>query len=388
MAALDRRRALTVIAALASVAAGSVWYVTSQTRSAEPGEPGSARYLAVQGGPSSPFRGELLVWAFGGFSEREVALVADSTRVAAIASVRTGYLRAASGSARYPFVPVETMAADSKAYASALGRQGGAVARMLSRGVVLSRTGAELRRLRVGDRLQLSGGPALLVSGLVDDALIGGYEAALDRDAAARYGLRKATYLLLRPRGTRAGLEAAVRKLIPGRALRFRVPGERPYLRAGDGVLPLGQVKARFGQFAMRASGSAVAIDPHWVQANIVRGTVPVLGAVRCHRRVMGDLAAAMTELEHTGLAGLVDVGDFHRHGGCFNARTLRGGNGELSRHAWGIAVDLNVAANPLGARPRMDRRLVQVMARHGFTWGGSWLRPDGGHFEWVGPGA
>jgi len=24
-------------------------------------------------------------------------------------------------------------------------------------------------------------------------------------------------------------------------------------------------------------------------------------------------------------------------------------------------------------------------MQRHGFAWGGRFLRPDGGHFEWVG---
>jgi hypothetical protein len=46
------------------------------------------------------------------------------------------------------------------------------------------------------------------------------------------------------------------------------------------------------------------------------------------------------------------------------------------------------VAANPPGRRPVTDQRLVKAMARHGFTWGGRWLRPYGGHFEWVGAGA
>jgi len=40
-----------------------------------------------------------------------------------------------------------------------------------------------------------------------------------------------------------------------------------------------------------------------------------------------------------------------------------------------------------LGATPRQDARLVAIMAKHGFLWGGRWLRPDGAHFEWVGRG-
>jgi len=58
------------------------------------------------------------------------------------------------------------------------------------------------------------------------------------------------------------------------------------------------------------------------------------------------------------------------------------------SRHLWGIAVDLNPSSNPGGRPPSIDRRIVRIMQRHGFVWGGQFLRPDGGHFEWVGAGA
>ena len=50
-------------------------------------------------------------------------------------------------------------------------------------------------------------------------------------------------------------------------------------------------------------------------------------------------------------------------------------------------AVDINVDVNPLGARPHQDPRLVAIMEKHGFVWGGRWLRPDGAHFEYVGSG-
>jgi hypothetical protein len=52
---------------------------------------------------------------------------------------------------------------------------------------------------------------------------------------------------------------------------------------------------------------------------------------------------------------------------------------GKLSRHAWGIAVTLEATG---------DERLIQIMARNGFTWGGNFAHPDSTHFEWVGVGA
>ena len=59
---------------------------------------------------------------------------------------------------------------------------------------------------------------------------------------------------------------------------------------------------------------------------------------------------------------------------------------GDLSRHAWGAAVDLNYAKNPTGTASGQDPRLVAVMERWGFTWGGGWLVPDPSHFEYVRP--
>ena len=383
-----RRRALAFVAILAVVAVGSALYVAghSDTAATASGRTG----IRVAGNAVAGlglFQDELLVWAFGGFSDREVALVARSRRVEAISAVRTGLLGAAARSGGAGVVPVEAIAVDRQAYGGAVGRAGARLGTMLGRGVVLSATGARLRGLDEGDRLRLAGGVALQVAGVVDDRLLGGYEALLPLEIGQRLHLDHAGYLLLRPRGSRSGLEASLRRLLHGRALRFRVYGQRPFLRAGDAVLPLAQVKARFGEFTV-PSLRRVEPDRAWVAANIVSRRVPLLGQVRCHRLVVADLAAAMAELQRRGLARLVDVADFHRQGGCYVPRQLRGGQGQLSRHSWGIAVDLNVAANPLGGSPHQDPRLVQVMARHGFTWGGRWLRTDGGHFEWVGRGA
>jgi hypothetical protein len=170
-----------------------------------------------------------------------------------------------------------------------------------------------------------------------------------------------------------------MRKLLKGRSVRFVIPGDRPFVRGGNGVLPLSQVKARFGEFAVRGLTQG-RIDPAWTRANIVSRRLPVLGQVRCHKLVIVDLAKAMDDLQRQGLRGQIDVADFRRRGGCWTPRLLRDPRtGRLSRHAWGIAVSVKVTG---------DERLVQTMAQHGFVWGGGFAHPNGAYFEWVGRGA
>jgi hypothetical protein len=375
-----RGRALAILTGLAVFVAGWVVFVSSWSGPADTGPGGRGAGVAgTRAADLDAFRNELLVWAPGGFSEREVGRVRDSTRVAAISAVRTGTLPAASGRRGYGVVPLETMAVDTNAYTSATGRPGRKLATLLPKGAVLSKTGAKLRRVRSGGKLKLVGNRTLKVSGVVDDALLGGYEVALDRGLARSYGIRRAAYLLVRPRGPVGGLQTEIRKLLKGRAVRFVTPGDRPFVRGGDGVLPLSQVKARFGEFALPNLRRGRP-DPAWTRANLVTRKLPLLGTVRCHRLVVGDLGKAMADLERQRLGALVDVAAFRRQGGCWSPRLLRDARGgKLSRHAWGIAVALEVAG---------DERLIGTMARHGFAWGGGFARPDATYFEWVGRGA
>jgi D-alanyl-D-alanine carboxypeptidase len=324
------------------------------------------------------FRDEVLAWASTRLSTTEVARVRDSSKVAAISAVRTGLLPVTSGRIDYPVIPVEAMSVDPDAYAAAVGPAGGQLAGMLSRGVVLSRTGAGLRQLKKSGHLRLIGGRSFTVSGVVDDQLLGGYEVAMDLAQGRKLGIDRVGYLLLRPRGTRAALETAVRGLLHGSKIGFRHPGQVPWFRAGDGTLPLARIKARFGEFAVGNLARPVP-DAAWVRRNIVTRTIPVLGQVRCHRAIVNDLGLAMADVQAEGLQALVDAGAFRRAGGCVPARA---GSGGLGHKAWGIALDL------AGAGGQVDRRVVAAMARHGFTWGGRWLRPEAAHFEWVGTGA
>ena len=90
-----------------------------------------------------------------------------------------------------------------------------------------------------------------------------------------------------------------------------------------------------------------------------------------------------------SGLAGAIDVTNTNRYGGCFAPREVRsdGGTtgGNLSRHTWGMALDMNTATNPMGGVPTMDCRVVWIFRKWGFAWGGNFTTPDGMHFEWVG---
>jgi len=376
-----RGRALAILTGLVVFVAGWVAFVAAWSGPAGAGPGGrGAEVAGTRAASLDAFRDQLLIWAPGGFSEREVGRVRDSTRVAAISAVRTGLLAAASGRPGYGVIPLETMAVDTNAYTSAAGSPGRKLATMLPKGAVLSRTGAKLRKVKAGGRLRLSGDHAVPVSGVVDDTLLGGYEVALQGDLARRYGIRRAAYLLVRPRGPVDGLERELRRLLKGRNLHFVTPGDRPFVRGGDGVLPLSQVKARFGEFALPGLHRGRP-DPAWIKANLVTRKLPLLGRVTCHRLVVGHLAKAMAELQRQHLDGLVDVAGFHRAGGCWSPRLVRDRQlgGKLSRHAWGIAVELGVAG---------DERVVKVMARNGFTWGGSFAHPDATHFEWVGVGA
>jgi hypothetical protein len=375
-----RGQALAILTGLAVFVAGWVVFVAAWSGPAGAGPDGRGAGVAgTRAADLDAFRKELLVWAPGGFSEREVGRVRDSTRVAAISAVRTGTLPAASGRRGYRVVPVEAMAVDTNAYTAAAGRPGRKLATLLPKGAVLSKTGAKLRKVKAGGKLKLSGNRTVAVSGVVDDTLLGGYEVALERTVARRYGIQRAAYLLVRPRGSVDGLQTELRKLLKGRAVQFVTPGDRPYVRGGDGLLPLAQVKARFGEFALPSLHRGRP-DPKWTRANLVTRKLPVLGRVRCHRLVVDDLGKAMADLQRQGLRGQVDVGAFRRQGGCWNPRLLRDARGgKLSRHAWGIAVALKVTG---------DERLIRTMARHGFVWGGGFARPDATHFEWVGQGS
>jgi hypothetical protein len=72
---------------------------------------------------------------------------------------------------------------------------------------------------------------------------------------------------------------------------------------------------------------------------------------------------------------------------GCFVASIIPGSGG-VSRHSWGIAIDVNFLPNPSGLPSFADPRLEEVMERWGFVAGSRFINADPGHFEYVRPPA
>jgi hypothetical protein len=154
------------------------------------------------------------------------------------------------------------------------------------------------------------------------------------------------------------------------------------------GVLEDSVVVARFGDphpFILEDGG----IGPGWESQILASfplpaplplvGTTRWVSQVRCHKLVLPFMRTAFLTLYNAEQWSLLK--DF---GGCFAWRTQRQA-AKLSRHAWGIAVDLNVVDNPFKAPPRMPPQVVRAFVNQGFAWGGDWLRrKDGMHFEFT----
>jgi D-alanyl-D-alanine carboxypeptidase len=278
--------------------------------------------------------------------------------------------------------PLEVVAFDADAYARLL--PAGIrrpFARLGAGRALISRSSARVRRLGRGGVLELRGGRRLRVEGVVPDGVVRGAEVAVSVDEGRRLGVTNPRYALLAYRGDPARALRAVRRTrnAAGRS-RVRDVGPAPWA-VGGRVLPPALIKARFGEFAIAVSGTpSLSIDPAWVRRFVSTASVPILGRVTCHRKMIPALRRALGEIERRGLRRIVDANDY---AGCFAPGTIAGGG--ISHHTWGLAVDLNAGANPYGEPSRQDPRLVRAMRRHGFAWGGSWPTPDAMHFEYRG---
>jgi D-alanyl-D-alanine carboxypeptidase len=282
-------------------------------------------------------------------------------------------------------IPLDAIAVDPASHAAFVSTADRAAVAGLGDGeALLGATSAELRRLGPGGVVDVAGGGSVVIAGVVGDPAIGGAELAVDTTTGTRLGLGTDRFLLATYDGERPALERRLRAaLSDDAAVRFRGPGETPYLRHGDAVLPQARIKERFGEFAYRPGpGDEFEQDPAWQAANLVTVDLPIIGAARCHRGIVDALAGALAELVATNLASLIDAEGF---AGCWNARTTRSGT-SVSRHAWGVAADLNFGQNPTGLASVQDPRVLAVFDRWGFTDGSGWLVPDAGHFEYVSP--
>ena len=253
---------------------------------------------------------------------------------------------------------------------------------------ILGATSAALRGLGPGSVMNV-GGRELRVAAVLPDQLVGAAELVVSNRTGARIGVRHDRYMLVQPStGRRMAPEAfraRIQPLLPvslgvDRAVQVRAPGDTPFFRAGDSVLPPVVVKSIFGEFSARPGHrpGTLEIDPAWAAAHIVTTHVPVLGRVTCNRQIVPQLTAAMRRVRERAPPDAVTS-----YEGCYVPRFIGWSNDNMiSYHSWGIAFDVNVGTNVRGETPQQDPRLVRILARFGFEWGGTWIVPDGNHFE------
>lgn len=67
---------------------------------------------------------------------------------------------------------------------------------------------------------------------------------------------------------------------------------------------------------------------------------------------------------------------------GCFNIRDVRAEPGNLSAHAYGLAIDINAYENQMGHPTSFSPEFIQCFLKVGFIWGGSFKRCDPMHFS------
>jgi hypothetical protein len=153
------------------------------------------------------------------------------------------------------------------------------------------------------------------------------------------------------------------------------------------------QVQAMFGpvQFTIQPDRSRVNIINDWQAKNLVTIEIPQIKSlppyhtskISVHRKAVQQFQNLFNEWENAGL-----INRLVSYDGSFNPRLIRGSLTNLSNHAFGIAIDVNVANNGLGVTPALKgqpgsvRELVTIANKLGFYWGGHFLRNDGMHFE------
>ncbi|MGZ8636971.1 MAG: M15 family metallopeptidase [Actinomycetota bacterium] len=395
---IARRAGSVVLAAVLGFGAGAMLTFALQGTAAIP------EHAPVPVPTPSPLIGErpdtFLAWTPGalpaGFASA-VAGVPVIRRAVVVASDNAWLTRsvAANGELvddppRTFAIPLEVAAVDPRSYAPFLPPADRVAIVALADGQgVLGESSAKLRGLGVGAVLRF--GPVRVeVAAILPDELLGAHELLVSREIGRRIGVVHDRYALLVTEGEpneRQVAKAVRRSLAPGTLVRVRAPGETPYFRHGDAVLPPVAIKELFGEFAAKPRSGApgfLTLDPAWLRTHIVTERVPLLGEVTCNAALFPQIRGAIREVRALGLEDTITS-----YSGCFAPRHInRFPTAGLSHHSWGIALDVNVPQNYYGQTPDQDPDLVAVFEDWGFIWGGDFIVPDGMHFEYRRPPA
>jgi hypothetical protein len=148
------------------------------------------------------------------------------------------------------------------------------------------------------------------------------------------------------------------------------------------------EVIERYGVANKTGAGYLVKIDlPYPMYLNWQTSTY--VKKIECHKLIAEPLKNVFKDiLAHYGLAKIKEL-QLDDYGGCFNYRLMRGSTQTLSRHSWGIAIDLDPDRNLLKetkktarfARPEY-KPMIDIFYKHGFISYGVESNYDWMHFE------
>ena len=288
-------------------------------------------------------------------------------------------------------IPMATMVSPVS-YVRATG--GDAMADVVARGeVVMGETSAKVRGAQVGDVLTLRDRKFWIhpftVGAIVADEFVDYGDLLMSSSAAASLGdmpvSRIAVTHIVSPASVLTGLKQ--HGITIGTAYRLRTSWDR---ENPDGTLGTATAKKLLGEFSYRPTvGSSILVAGSWTTRNIVwkMHYADIKLGNNCHRIVAAAIQGALTEIKSAGLSRFINTRNTNRFGGCFVGRynRLAGNFGAPSRHAWGMAIDINTDTNPQGGVPTMNCDVVRIFRKWGFAWGGNFWPADGMHFEYVG---
>jgi hypothetical protein len=93
---------------------------------------------------------------------------------------------------------------------------------------------------------------------------------------------------------------------------------------------------------------------------------------MQCHKLIHNKLSSVFTDILAHGYQKIVELG-IDLFGGCFNFRAMRGER-KLSKHSWGIAIDLDPERNQLKETSKTARfarieykPMIDIFYKHGF---------------------
>ena len=245
--------------------------------------------------------------------------------------------------------------------------------------IIVSEFTAEQYSINVGDTLVLVGMNEVTfeieVGEIVPDGELGWFEAVVNKEVGYQLGINRNIQAIIWDNKVTENHFVELYKNIEYKQLRVTFKDAKPNK---NWVLPTALVKKYFGDFQIKEKdGTWIIVEPAWRNANIERKNMPIIGRATCNKIMWEPLLGALNQVIEEGLQNTLSKDEFQKSGGCYAPRRINRFNagGAISRHAWGIAIDINVKS---GYHPRV----VEIFNQWGFAWGGTWTSPDEMHFE------